>query len=409
MSDTRPVRSVILRFALRIWVVVLSFAVVQGGWAWHEQWRLGLVVTGMSDQLSWGLYIGQFVFLVGVAASAVVLVIPAYWLGIHACRSAVVIGEALSVTAVSMALMFVWVDLGQPLRVWHALPWLGTPNFPASIMAWDLLVLTAYLGVNVGLLIGHGRGHRKSAPLSRHRLFWFVVATLLGLSIHTVTAFLLAGLPARPMWNTGLLAPRFIASALVSGCAWLLVTGWILAKVGTWRMPEAAGRLLTGVMTGALVIYLFMGISEWFVLFYHPTAHGHGAGMLYLGWEGKSGLTLWMIGSVGVQGMAAMVLVVRPWRRRPGVVLGMAMLLFVALFVEKGVGLIVPGLQPTPLGEWVAYRPTVVELRIAAAIWAGGLLLFTGLLRLLCHPVPREPECGSASTDGRCAPPRGPE
>ncbi len=122
--------------------------IASGGLAYARQVRTGLVITAMRDQVSWGFYIGNFTFLVGVAAAAVVLVIPAYVYDWKPIREIVIFGELLAVSAIVMCLLFVLVDIGRPDRFWHLMPGVGHLNFPQSILAWDVLVLNLYFVVN---------------------------------------------------------------------------------------------------------------------------------------------------------------------------------------------------------------------------------------------------------------------
>ncbi len=123
------------------WVVSLVVLILSGAMAYANQFTTGLIVTSMRDQVSWGFYIGNFTFLVGVAAAAVVLVIPAYIYDWKPIREIVIYGELLAVSAIIMCMLFVLVDVGRPDRLWHLVPPLGTLNFPRSILAWDMIVL----------------------------------------------------------------------------------------------------------------------------------------------------------------------------------------------------------------------------------------------------------------------------
>src|SRR5680860_1639174 len=197
-----------------LWVGFLGFWILLGLGAYVIQLKEGLIVTAMRDQVSWGFYLSNFTFLVGVAAAAVLLVIPAYIYNFKPIKEIVLFGEMLAITAIFMCIMFIMVDLGRPDRVWHILPFIGTMNFPASMLAWDVLVLNGYLFSNLAVVmyvmyrIAHNKDYSMAVvrPLVILSIPWAV-------SIHTVTAFLYNGLPARPFWNASILAPRFLASA----------------------------------------------------------------------------------------------------------------------------------------------------------------------------------------------------
>jgi molybdopterin-containing oxidoreductase family membrane subunit len=214
-----------------LWVAFLSFFILMGVSAYVDQLHSGLIVTAMRDQVSWGLYISNFTFLVGVAAAAVLLVVPAYLYNFKPIKEIVLFGELLAITAITMCLMFIMVDMGQPLRAWHILPVIGAMHFPASLLAWDVVVLNGYLAINViiafyvlyRLSIGKEYSMAVIGPLIILSIPWAV-------SIHTVTAFLYNGTSARPFWNASILAPRFLASAFCSGPAIMLVLFQIIRK-----------------------------------------------------------------------------------------------------------------------------------------------------------------------------------
>src|SRR5689334_3653311 len=134
--------------AYRLWLALLCVGILSGVLAYSRQVQLGLGVTAMRDQVSWGFYIGNFTFLVGVAAAAVVLVIPAYVYDWKPIREIVIFGELLALSAIVMCLLFVLVDIGRPDRLWHMIPPWGHINFPSSILAWDAIVLNLYFAVN---------------------------------------------------------------------------------------------------------------------------------------------------------------------------------------------------------------------------------------------------------------------
>src|SRR5512139_3097272 len=132
-----------------LWLLLLAALILIGVTAYARQLTEGLILTNMRDQVSWAFYIGNFTFLVGVAAAAVVLVIPAYIYHWGPIKEIVVLGELLAVSACVMAILFVAVDMGHPERVWHLIPGLGYLNLPTSLLAWDVVVLNAYLLLNL--------------------------------------------------------------------------------------------------------------------------------------------------------------------------------------------------------------------------------------------------------------------
>jgi Ni/Fe-hydrogenase subunit HybB-like protein len=365
------------------WMGVLTFIILLGGYAYSVQLRDGLIVTGMSDHVSWGLYISNFTFLVGLAAAAVMLVLPAYVLQDVDFSRAVLIGEGVAVAALTMCLCFVVVDLGGPQNMWHLLPVLGYFNWPQSLLAWDVLVLNGYLALNLFIplyiLYEHYHGRepekRKYVPFVYLSVFWAV-------SIHMVTAFLLAGLPARPFWNTGLMGPRFLASAFAAGPAFIIVTLHFIRRMTTYRIADDTLSKLAMIATVAAQVNLIMLGSEIFKEFYFPTHHSESARYLFFGLNGHNALVPWIWTAIAMNVLATVVLTLHPLRRNQRLLYPACLLLFVAVWMEKGIGLIIPGFIPSPLGEIVEYMPTWVELAVTAGIWAIGLFVFTALVRV---------------------------
>ena len=365
------------------WMGGLTFLMVLGGYAYWVQLQEGLAATGMSDHVSWGLYISNFTFLVGLAAAAVLLVLPAYVLHDVDFSRAVLLGEGVAVAALCMCLAFVVADLGGPERAWHLLPVVGFFNFPQSLLAWDVLVLNGYLLINLlvpfYILYSHYNGRTANEkvylPLVYLSVFWAV-------SIHMVTAFLLAGLPARPFWNSSLMGPRFLASAFAAGPSCMILTFSFIRSHTDYKIGDAALSKLAMIATVAAQVNLIMLGSEVFKEFYFPTHHSESAVYLFFGLHGHDSLVPWIWTSIGLNLVATGILTLHPLRRRPTLLALACAMLFVAIWMEKGVGLIVPGFIPSPLGEIVEYGPTWVELAVTAGIWGMGLFIFTMLVRV---------------------------
>jgi molybdopterin-containing oxidoreductase family membrane subunit len=356
---------------------------VLGGVAYAMQLGQGLAVTGMNDHVSWGLYISNFTFLVGLAAAAMMLVLPAYVLEDVDFARAVLIAEGVAVSALVMCLLFVVVDIGNPLAAWHLVPGIGHLNWPRSLLAWDVIVLNGYLALNLAIpfyiLYSHYTGRR--AAKSKY-LPWMYLAVMWAVSIHLVTAFLLAGLPARPFWNTALLGPRFLASAFTAGPAFVIVLLWVIQRETTYEIGEGAFSKLALITTVAAQINLVMLGSELFYKFYSPTHHGINARYLFFGLEGHRALVPWIWIGIGLNLVATIALMIHPARRNPRWLIPACVLLFTGIWIEKGIGLVIPGFIPSPLGEIVEYRPTLVELGVTVGVWAVGLFVLTVLVRV---------------------------
>jgi len=367
-----------------LWLALLCAMLAVGCVCYSKQLQTGLVVTGMSDQVSWGFYISNFAFLVGIAAAAVLLVIPAYIFERKDIKSVVLMGEGIAVAAVVMAMLFVIVDLGRPERVWHMIPLIGRFNFPHSLLAWDVLVLSGYLLLNLAIpyyiLFSKYRGVEPQLKL----YFPFVLLAIIwAISIHTVTAFLFSANPARPYWHTALLGPRFIASAFVSGPALMILTFQLIRKVSSFRVKQSVIDLLALVMTFALQINLFFVIAELFTDFYNEGSHSASIRYLFLGLHGFSSLTPWIWTALIFNLIAVTILTIHPLRRKMLTLNVACVLSFIGIWIEKGMGLVVPGFIPTPLGEIFEYSPTPLELGVSMGIWALGFLIFTLLAKFV--------------------------
>jgi molybdopterin-containing oxidoreductase family membrane subunit len=356
--------------------------ILLGGWSYIGQVSNGLVVTNMSNQVSWGFYISNFTFLVGVAAAAVMLVIPAYIFDRKDIRDVVLLGDTMAVTAVLMAMLFVMVDIGRPDRIWHMIPLIGRFNFPVSLLAWDVIVLSGYLLLNLGisfyLLFSHYQG--REIKLKTYLPF-IVLAIFWAISIHTVTAFLFSANTGRPFWHTSLLAPRFIASAFCSGPAIAIIILQLVRKFAGYPVRQSAIDTLGITMTVALQITLFFVFAELFTDFYFEHTHSASARYLFFGLHGAAKLTPWIWTALVLLVIAVTILTIHPLRRKPVLLTFACALTVIGVWIEKGMGLVIPGYIPTPLGEIFEYFPNATEVKISLGIWAIGLLTFTLLAK----------------------------
>lgn len=364
------------------WLGFLSFFIVLGVSAYIDQLNRGLISTAMRDQVSWGLYISNFTFLVGVAAAAVLLVVPAYLYNFKPIKEIVLFGELLAVTAISMCILFILVDLGQPLRVWHILPFIGAMNFPSSLLAWDVVVLNGYLAINMAISfyvlyrLSIGKEYKMSVigPLIILSIPWAV-------SIHTVTAFLYNGLSARPYWNASILAPRFLASAFCSGPALMLVLFQIIRKLSDVEIENRAIYKIAELIAYAMGINLFLLGAEVFKEFYSGSIHSEPIKYLYFGLHGKTKFVPW-IWFASVLNITAFFLFLFPKTRENFTTLNIACIFMImGVYIEKGMGLVIPGFVPDTLGEIYEYTPTTPEILVTMGIWAAGALLYTLLLK----------------------------
>jgi molybdopterin-containing oxidoreductase family membrane subunit len=354
------------------WLAALVVVIAAGVSAWLRQLDVGLGVTGLGRDVSWGLYIAQFTFLVGIAASAVTVVLPYY---LHDCKAfapIAVLGELLAIAAVTCAGLFIVVDMGQPARVLNVLRY---PS-PTSLMFWDLLSLGGYLALNGVIAWKTLSGERHGLPIPGWTKALIVISIPWAVSIHTVTAFLYSGLPGRSFWLTALLAPRFLASAFASGPALLVLVGLVVRRVAGWDAGEAAFRRLLAIVAYAMAAHLFFLGVELFTVFYAQVP-AHVEHFRFMLAPGGSSLAPWMWVSIALAVASLVLLLVPAWRDGPSTRVLASSAVVAALWIDKGFALIVGGFVPTPLAAMVDYRPTGTEVGITLGIWAAGALLVT--------------------------------
>ncbi len=365
-----------------LWMSLLTGVSLLGLNAYCKQFVQGLTITGMSDQVSWGLYIANFTFLVGMAAAAVMLVVPVYIYKDETLHDVVILGELLSVAVIIMCLLFVTVDLGRPDRFWHMIPGIGKFNWPISMLSWDVIVLNVYLALNAhicGYLVYMVYQKRKPAPM------WYIpfvfTAIVWAFSIHTVTAFLYVGLGGRPYWNSAIIAPRFLASAFTAGPGFLILTLQVIRRVTKYRIDDKAIFMLRNIVQVSMIINVFLLFCELFKEFYTDSAHVASAKYLFFGLHGHYGLVPWIWTAMALD-LIALILLVLPLSRSLKYLDLACVLAIIGIWIEKGMGLIIPAFVPSPLGEIVEYFPTLSEWLICAGIWAFGMLLYTLFLKM---------------------------
>lgn len=366
-----------------LWISFLVTGVAIGLVGYSHQFESGLIATNMRDQVTWAFYIGNFTFLVGVAAAAVLLVIPAYVYQWKPIKEVVILGELLAISAIVMCLLFVLVDMGRPERLHHLLPLLGTPHFPGSLLAWDALVLNVYLLVNLLVVVHilytgyHGRDYDKR----------FVVPLVLfsipmAIAIHTVTAFLYNGMAARPYWNASILAPRFIASAFCSGPAVLLISFQLLRRTTGLEIKDEAIWKIAELMAYAMFFNLFLLGAELFKEFYSATEHLLYTRYFWFGIGEHDALVPYAWGSL-LASITAFLLFLIPRTRKNWVTLNLGcLLIWAGVYVEKGIGLVLPGMTPDTLGEIYDYTPSATEWMVAMGVFSAGFLVFTALVKV---------------------------
>ena len=361
-------------------LIAVLLAVIGVGFVFYlKQFTFGLGITGMSRDVSWGFYIAQFTFLVGVAASAVMVVLPYYLHNYKAFGRVTILGEFLAVASVTMCLLFIFVDLGQPVRILNVLLY-PTPN---SVLFWDMIVLNVYLLLNIVIgwkVLEAERNNVAPAgwlkPLIYISIPWAV-------SIHTVTAFLYCGLPGRGFWLTAILAPRFLSSAFAAGPALLILLCMIVRKFTKFDPGKEQIQSIAKIVAYAICINVFFFLCEVFVVFYSRIPeHMDHFKYLFSGLQGHGVLVPWMWASMILM-VLSIILLVNPLTRKNETVLAVACItVFIGTWIDKGLGMISGGFVPSPLHHVNEYVPTVPEVLISVGVWATGFFVLTVLYKI---------------------------
>ncbi len=361
------------------WLIFLLVLMGIGFICYLYQFREGLRITGMSRDVSWGFYIAQFTYLVGVAASGVMVVLPYYLHNYKAFGRITILGEFLAIAAVTMCLLFIFVDLGYPKRIFNVVMY---PR-PNSILFWDMIVLNGYLLLNI--LVGWNvlAAERKGVNYAKWVKVLAYVSIPWAFSIHTVTAFLYAGLPGRHFWLTAIMAARFLASAFCSGPALLILLCLIVKKVSRFDPGKEQIRTLGSIVAYAMILNVFFFLLEVFTAFYsNIPGHKHSFIYLFSGIEGHGRLVPWMWAMVVLTIVALLLLIIPTTRRKQDTLAVACGAVIGATWIDKGLGLVVGGFIPNPFDKVFEYWPTVPEFLITLGVWATGFFILTILYKV---------------------------
>lgn len=370
-----------LKGSPRYWgtLTALGMVMLLGLGFWLYQLTFGMKITGLNRDVSWGFYIAQFTYLVGVAASAVMLVLPYYFHHYKEFSKMIILGEFLAIAAVVMCLGFIVVDIGQPQRMLNVLlnP---TPN---SVLFWDMVVLNGYLFLNIIVGWTSLQYFKNDMTPPKWVKILAIVSVIWAFSIHTVTAFLYAGLPGRHYFLTAIMAARFLASAFCSGPAILLLLVLLLRRLTGFDPGQKAINRLAVIITYAMCVNIFFFLLEVFTSFY-SNMPGHMAPLIYLfkGIDGHTMMVPFMWTAV-VLGLGCLLfLIPTPVRQQtPALVTGLIMLV-IASWIDKGLGLLIGGFTPNPFETVTVYSPTVPEIMISLMVFSLGGIVLTVLWKI---------------------------
>lgn len=361
------------------WMLALAAVAGLGVATWLWQLDFGLGITGMSRDVSWGFYIAQFTFLVGVAAGGVMVVLPYYLHNYKAFGRITILGEFLAISAIVMCLLFITVDLGQPYRMLNVI-FYATPH---SMLFWDMIVLNGYLFLNI--LVGWNvlQSERNNVPPPKWIKPFIYLSIPWAIGIHTVTAYLYCGLPGRGFWLTAILAPRFLASAFAAGPAFLILLCLLLRRITSFDPGREQIQSLAKIVTYAIILNMFFFLCEVFVAAYSQIPeHMDHLKYLFFGLHGHDALVPFMWTSMSLMVLGTVMLLFPAMRRNESMLAVACGAIFIGTWIDKGMGMISGGFVPNPLHEVTEYAPTIPELIITLGVWAAGFLVLTALFKM---------------------------
>ncbi len=361
------------------WIIFLCIIVGIGTLAFLHQFEKGLQVTDMSRDITWGIYIAQFTFLVGVAASAVMVVLPYYLHNFKEFGKITILGEFLAIGSVVMCMTFIFVDMGQPLRIMNVFLH-PTPNSP---MFWDSVSLLGYLILNVIISQVALKAEKNGVKPPNWIKPIIIISIPWAVSIHTVTAFLYSGLAARPFWMSAIMAPRFLATAFSAGPALLILLCLLLRKITKFYVGKEPLQKLAIIVTYAMLLNVFFLLLELFTALYSGMdEHIVHFQFLYFGLDGNYTLVPFMWSSAVFAIISIVMLLVPKIRKNEKLLLWASIFVFLSIWLDKGLGMIIAGLTPSPLGHVIHYWPTTTEFLISLGIFALGTLIITALYKI---------------------------
>ncbi|MCD6295270.1 MAG: polysulfide reductase NrfD [Deltaproteobacteria bacterium] len=361
------------------WLVFLLVLIGVGAGCYLYQFSEGLRITGLSRDVSWGLYIGQLTYFVGIAAGGVMVVLPYYLHDYKAFGRITILGEFLAIAAIIMCLLFVLVDLGNPVRLMNMILY-PTPN---SILFWDMIVLNVYLLLNIVIGWNVLAAERKGIKYQKWVKVLAYISIPWAFTIHTVTAFLYAGLPGRHFWLSAIMAARFLSSAFCAGPALLVLLCLIVKKVSKFDPGKEQLQTLGGIIAYAMIINVFFYLLELFTAFYSQIpGHMHAFEYLFHGLDGHGQLAPWMWTATGFAVVALILLIIPATRRKQDTLAVACVSVIIATWIDKGLGLIIGGFTPNCFETVTPYWPTTLEILITIGVLAVGFFVLTILYKV---------------------------
>ncbi len=385
VEGTAPSTRIHLGRTGKIWIGALGLVTLWALASWIYELTQGLIVTGMRDEVSWGLYITSFAFFVGLSAGGLIMASAAEVFGVKSLRPLARLGVLSAAACVLVAAMELIPDLGRPERVWELFRY---PNW-TSPMIWDVIIVTLYLVfaiVDLTLMTRRGRDPSRRARSLRIMAYIGLPAAVL---LHSITAWIFGTQFSRPFWNTALMAPLFVTSAILSGTALVALVALAAQRFGGLSLPQETGSTLRKLIATTLAVDLFLVAADFITIMWGNEPRDRAVlNMILPG--GSLQVLFWLEWVVG--GLIPFLLIVAPRERRTwhlGVASALVLVGVYAFRVELVIGGLLkpilwfpPGvsLGSTDIGSSSfqltgSYHPTWVEYSIVA-----GLIAFLALL-----------------------------
>jgi molybdopterin-containing oxidoreductase family membrane subunit len=392
------------RRALRIWIGLLALAIAVGLGAWVYQLANGLAATNMRNPMMWGLYITMFMYFVGLSAGGLIVASAGRLFGAKRLKPVVRIAVLEATVAVMIAALLLLPDIGRPDRVWHLLRY---PHV-TSPLVWDLTIVTVYFLISAtyvwvytradlaarGSRLALGTGTSLADTRRDERLKGVLAAVGLPAAIllHSITAWIFGLQIARGFWYSAIMAPLFIASALVSGTALMILLALVVRRTGKVGFKDDLVGYLGGMLAVFIAVEGFLVFSEMLTAAYPGAGFEADPARRLL--TGPYAGFFWFEVVVGLV-VPFVLLVVKRLRADPRWVAAASVLAVAGILIHR-VNIVLNGLSyatvPFPPGVPIGtappegatafalsyfYSPALIEYLVAGGVICFGALVFT--------------------------------
>lgn len=396
--------------SFRVWIVLLVLGLALGLGAWVYQLSQGLVVTNMRNPMMWGLYITLFMYFVGLSAGGLIVASAGRLFGATRLKPIVRIAVLEAMVAVMIAALLLLPDIGRPDRAWHLLRY---AHFTSPLI-WDLTIVTVYFLISAtyvwvyaradlarrGSRLALGTGASLADAQRDDRLKGILAAVGLPAAIllHSITAWIFGLQIARGFWYSAIMAPLFIASALVSGTGLMILLALIVRRAGKISFKDDLISYLGGMLAVFVAVEGFLVFSEMLTAAYPGAGFEADPARRLL--TGPYAGFFWFEVIVGL----AIPFVLLAWRRLradPRWVAAASVLVVAGILIHR-VNIVLNGLSystvPYPPGVSIGtaqpvgttsfalsyfYHPSLVEYLVAGGVICFGALVFTIAARKL--------------------------